>query len=79
MCDGTDELTIKERPKLHVATPGHSRAGHRAFGWCSRCPGREVWEELMAWRARDNQAVDESPTPDRVTTSREGEEAKGRG
>ncbi|MCX4458663.1 hypothetical protein OOK58_42910 [Streptomyces sp. NBC_01728] len=75
MCDATDEPTSEDPPKLHVAPPGHSRAGHRAFGWCSRCPGREVWEELLAWRQRDNEAVDESAAPDRVThPSGEGEE-----
>ncbi|MFJ1607037.1 hypothetical protein ACIOHS_27245 [Streptomyces sp. NPDC088253] len=80
MRDGTDELTVEEQSKLHVAPPGHSRAGHRAFGWCSRCPGREVWEELLAWRQRDNQAVDESPAPDRVThPSHEAEEVASRG
>ncbi|PWI15970.1 hypothetical protein DI272_18725 [Streptomyces sp. Act143] len=80
MSDGTDELTVVEQPKLHVAPPGHSRAGHRAFGWCSRCPGREVWEELLAWRQRDNQAIDETPTPDRVTVpSREAEKVSADG
>ncbi|MGY3199720.1 hypothetical protein [Streptomyces sp. TE5632] len=80
MCDATDTLTIEEPPKLHVAPPGHSRAAHRAFGWCSRCPGRELWEELLAWRRRDNEAVDGTPTPDRAAhPSREGEEAGARG
>lgn len=54
-------------PLNHTAPPGHSRAGHRQFGWCSRCRGREVWEELVAWRARDNNTVDGvSGVPDRV-------------
>ncbi|MCX4609393.1 hypothetical protein [Streptomyces mirabilis] len=80
MCDAPDEPKTEESPTLHVAPPGHSRSGHRAFGWCSRCPGREVWEELLAWRQRDNEAVGESTTPDRVpNASREGEEATGRG
>ncbi|MCX4406449.1 hypothetical protein OG840_33890 [Streptomyces sp. NBC_01764] len=79
MCDAPDEPKSEEPPTLHVAPPGHSRAGHRAFGWCSRCSGREVWEELLAWRQRDNEATDESPTPDRATSlSREGEEKTGR-
>lgn len=80
MCDATDDPTSEESPKLHVAPPGHSRAGHRAFGWCSRCPGREVWEELLAWRQRDNEAVDESAAPDRAThPSSEGEETSAHG
>ncbi|MFM9590720.1 hypothetical protein ACKI16_29460 [Streptomyces scabiei] len=51
---------------VYVAPPGHSRAGHRTFGWCSRCPDREVWEELVAWRARSNRENDETVTPDRA-------------
>ncbi|KQW11432.1 hypothetical protein [Streptomyces sp. Root369] len=66
MCDATDQPATTEPPKLHVAPSGHSRAGHRAFGWCSRCPGREVWEELLAWRQRDNKAVGEGSAPDRM-------------
>lgn len=74
MCEATEELTITEPPKLHIAPSGHSRAGHRAFGWCSRCPGREVWEELLAWRQRDNKEVGESSAPDRMPyPSREAE------
>ncbi|MGW2951514.1 hypothetical protein [Streptomyces eurythermus] len=69
MCDAPDELTITEPPKLHVAPPGHSRAGHRAFGWCSRCPDREVWEELLAWRQRDNRDVGEGSAPDQMPYS----------
>lgn len=66
MCDVT--ATAPQAPRLqHVAPPGHSRAGHRVHGWCSLCPGREVWEELAAWRRRDNELTDESgPTPDRA-------------
>lgn len=61
-------------PLQHTAPPGHSRAGHRVHGWCSLCPGREVWEELQAWRARDNKATDGTPgVPDRATPpSKEG-------
>lgn len=59
---------VTEEPALlHVAPPGHSRAGHRAFGWCSRCPGRETWEELLAWRKRDNEATGDPDIPDRAT------------
>ncbi|WP_399879965.1 hypothetical protein ACGH7X_00065 [Streptomyces sp. BBFR51] len=77
MCDATDELTIEKPPKVHVAPPGHSRAGHRVHGWCSRCPGRELWEELLAWRTRDNELHDDADAkaPDRVAhPSREGQE-----
>lgn len=59
-----------------AAPPGHSRAGHRAHGWCSACKDREVWEELHAWRARDNQQQSTPPPADRVPVP--GEEA-GRG
>jgi hypothetical protein len=55
-----------EPPPLHTAPPSHSRAGHRVHGWCSRCPGREVWEELLAWRTRANNKDDESAAPDRA-------------
>lgn len=63
MCD---ETPSPAPPPLHTAPPGHSRAGHRVHGWCSRCPGREVWEELLAWRTRANEQADETPTPDRA-------------
>ncbi len=57
----------KQPPREHQAPPGHSRAGHRVHGWCSRCPGREVWEELLAWRLRDNEVADDySGIPDRA-------------
>ncbi|MYX39023.1 MULTISPECIES: hypothetical protein [unclassified Streptomyces] len=49
-----------------VAPPGHSRASHRAHGWCSRCPGREVWEELHAWRIRENALEGEPGVPDKA-------------
>lgn len=62
----TPDLYVKEPPKLHTAPPGHSRAGHRVHGWCSMCPGRELWEELLAWRRRDNALADDSPAPDRA-------------
>lgn len=50
----------------HKAPLGHSRAGHRVHGWCSLCPGREVWEELLAWRTRENDQHDEASTPDKA-------------
>ncbi|HLL37261.1 MAG TPA: hypothetical protein VK545_25985 [Streptomyces sp.] len=37
------------------APPGHSIAAHRAHGWCSHCPGRTPAEEVIAWRARENE------------------------
>lgn len=66
---------VDEPPPLYEAPVGHSRAGHRVHGWCSVCPDREVWEELVAWRARENRANDEADgIPDRVTPpSKEGE------
>lgn len=61
------DTETQEPAPVHTAPPGHSRAGHRRFGWCSKCPGREVWEELVAWRARDNNTADgSSGTPDRA-------------
>lgn len=66
----------EEAPPLqHTAPPGHSRAGHRRFGWCSFCPDHEIWEELAAWRARDNSAIDDHKgVPDKaVPPSKEAE------
>ncbi|MEW2568329.1 hypothetical protein [Streptomyces sp. NPDC047070] len=54
-----------------TAPPSHSRAGHRVHGWCSMCPDREVWEELQAWRARENGRHDITPAPDRVPSPSE--------
>lgn len=66
-------MTDLTPPPVHTAPPGHSRAGHRQFGWCSRCAGREVWEELLAWRQRDNAGHDQGPAPDRaLPPSKEG-------
>lgn len=55
----------------HVAPPEHSRAAHRVHGWCSKCTGRELWEELAAWRARENREFDVRDTPDRVPSPKE--------
>lgn len=30
----------------------HSRPAHEAFGWCARCPGHDLTEEVGAWRTR---------------------------
>lgn len=46
--------------------PGHSNISHRVHGWCSKCPGREIWEELHAWRIREMCAqgsLNPAPTP----------------
>jgi hypothetical protein len=66
------------RPPGHTAPPGHSRSAHRVHGFCSACPGVELWEELVAWRRRENSRHDAEDTPDRAThPSREGERARG--
>ncbi|NEA42767.1 hypothetical protein G3I76_58070 [Streptomyces sp. SID11233] len=31
----------------------HSRPAHRALGWCGRCPGRDLGDEVRAWRDRE--------------------------
>lgn len=45
--------------------PGHSTISHRVHGWCSKCSGREVWEELHAWRTRERRAQGEPVPPQR--------------
>jgi hypothetical protein len=66
------------RPLECTAPPGHSRSAHRVHGFCSACPGIELWEELVAWRRRENARHDAEDTPDRAThPSREGERARG--
>ncbi|MGV2914555.1 hypothetical protein [Streptomyces alfalfae] len=62
MADGT---APNGRPLEHTADIGHSRAAHRAHGFCSACPGIELWEELVAWRARENETHG-SGLPDRA-------------
>lgn len=80
MPDTTDTPEEAPEPELPApvwtAPPQHSRAGHRAFGWCSMCPDREVWEELVTWRARFNREHDDAPTPDRAVAPSE-EAARG--
>lgn len=53
MCNPTDVPpdVLDDRPG---APWGHSTAAHRAFGWCSHCPGHDPAEEVVAWRTRDN-------------------------
>ncbi|MFJ2205944.1 hypothetical protein [Streptomyces microflavus] len=64
---------------VHDAPPGHSIAAHRALGFCSACPGREFWEELLAWRTRDNERDGSADLPDRAPfPSREAEAHHGR-
>lgn len=71
------EPEVEDEPQIlvHTAPPSHSRAGHRRFGWCSFCPDHEIWEELAAWRARDNSAIDDHKgVPDKaVPPSKEAE------
>lgn len=42
------------RPLDHTGPVGHWRAAHRVHGWCADCPGIEPWQELMAWRLRED-------------------------
>ncbi len=58
------------RPLEATAPYGHSTASHRAHGYCSACPGIEMWEELVAWRARDN-AAHGITRPDRAEGARD--------
>ncbi|MFF3096812.1 hypothetical protein [Streptomyces cyaneofuscatus] len=64
---------------VHDAPPGHSIAAHRALGFCSACPDRELWEETHAWRVRENVHIGRAGLPDRVPhPSREAEAHHGR-
>ena len=68
----SDQTTAPNgRPLDHLAPPGHSRAAHGVHGYCSACPGIELWEELLAWRAREN-ASHGSSLPDRAAPLEEG-------
>lgn len=63
-------MTIAEemRELTRQGLAGHSRAAHRVHGWCSKCPGRELWEEILAWRQRENQVHDDGlEGRDRIT------------
>ncbi|MFZ4266610.1 hypothetical protein [Streptomyces arboris] len=73
------EESVPAQSLVHDAPPAHSRAAHRVLGFCTACKGREWWEEVHAWRVRENEQHDQAPTPDRVLApSREGEVHRGR-
>lgn len=62
----SDQATAPNgRPLERLAPPGHSRSSHRVHGYCSFCPGIELWEELVAWRVRENER-EEHDRPDRA-------------
>lgn len=66
------------RPLDHTGTLGHWRSAHRVHGWCAVCPGIEPWEELMAWRLREDARHHAARTGDQAAhTSGEGERAHG--
>ncbi|MGX1301346.1 hypothetical protein RKD35_002834 [Streptomyces albogriseolus] len=52
------------RPLEVKAPPGHSLVAHQVHGWCSKCPGIELWEELYAWRNRERAAQTDAPFTD---------------
>jgi len=52
---------------------GHSAAAHRVLGWCADCPDRNVGQEALAWRTRENrrheaQQADEAAAETRRNT-----------
>lgn len=73
----TDHTAPNGRPLEHTTPLGHFIAAHRALGFCSACPGIELWEELVAWRARENDAHGHGPNDRAPHPSREGERAHG--
>ena len=56
------------RPLDHTGPLGHWRSAHHVHGWCADCPGIEPWQELMAWRLREDAAgtTDQASEPSRV-------------
>ncbi|MFD5570464.1 hypothetical protein [Streptomyces cadmiisoli] len=48
------------------APPGHSIIAHHVHDWCSKCPGIELWEELLAWRNRERARITDAPFTDRA-------------
>ncbi|MFK0063354.1 hypothetical protein ACIQTN_29515 [Streptomyces werraensis] len=52
------------RPLEVKAPPGHSLVAHQVHGWCSKCPGIELWEELYAWRNRERDRLVDAPFTD---------------
>lgn len=66
------------RPLDHTGPPGHWRSAHRVHGYCSACPGIEPWEELVAWRVREDRLHDAQHRPQQAARpTREGDRAHG--
>jgi hypothetical protein len=66
------------RPLDHTGPLGHWRAAHRVHGWCAACPDIDPWEELWAWRLREDALHAAAGTTDQATDpSREGARAHG--
>lgn len=61
-----DKTAPNGRPLEYTAPPEHSLIAHQIHGWCSKCPGIELWEELFAWRQREREMVDDAPFTDRA-------------
>lgn len=40
-------MSQPERPFIPL---GHSISSHHVHGWCAKCPGHSVYEELAAWQ-----------------------------
>ncbi|MGW3971199.1 hypothetical protein ACWEFD_18105 [Streptomyces ardesiacus] len=59
-----DKTAPNGRPLETAAPPSHSLIAHQVHGWCSKCPGIEVWEELFAWRQRERAAHPDGPFTD---------------
>jgi hypothetical protein len=72
------EAAPNGRPLEVKAPPGHSLIAHQVHGWCSKCDGIELWEELFAWRNRERARLTDDPFTDVAPApSREGERAHG--
>lgn len=61
------ETAPNGQPLARTAPPGHSIIAHQVHGWCSACPGVELWEELHAWRQRERATLIDAPFADRAT------------
>lgn len=67
MADDQTPITAPNgRPLESTAPPGHSLIAHQVHGWCSACPGVELWEEVHAWRERERAQVVDAPFTDRA-------------
>ncbi|MFF4900447.1 hypothetical protein [Streptomyces sp. NPDC001068] len=62
----TSQTAPNGRRLEHDAPPGHSLIAHQVHGWCSACPGVELWEELHACRQHQRAAQDNPPATDRA-------------